>query len=81
MSCFVNKYTDCLIGIIIFNTTVYSTNTGTCFFRKETKKETLTKKLKMFFIIQFSINTFKKICDMKGINLYVIKIKRQAYKI
>lgn len=32
MSCFVNKYTDCLIGITIFNTTVYSTNTGTCFF-------------------------------------------------
>lgn len=51
MSCFVNKYTDCLIGIIIFNTTVYSTNTGMCFFRKETKKETLTKKLKMFSII------------------------------
>lgn len=49
MSCFVNKYTDCLIGITIFNTTVNSTNTGTCFFfRKETKKESLTKKLKCF---------------------------------
>lgn len=40
MSWFVNKYTDCLIGITIFNTTVNSTNTGTWFFfRKETKKE------------------------------------------
>lgn len=41
MSCFVNKYTDCLIGITIFNTTVYSTNTGTCFFLEKKQKKKL----------------------------------------
>lgn len=40
MSCFVNKYTDCLIGITIFNTAVNSTNTGTWVFlqKKQRKK-------------------------------------------
>lgn len=51
MLCFVNKYIDCLIGIIIFNIIVYLINIGMCFFRKEIKKEILIKKLKMFFII------------------------------
>lgn len=41
MSCFVNKYTDCLIGITIFNTTVNSTNTGTCFFLEKKQRKNL----------------------------------------
>lgn len=60
MSCFVNKYTDCLIGITIFNITVNSTNTGTCFFRKETKKESLTKKLKCFQWYNFQLIRLNK---------------------
>lgn len=49
MLCFVNKYIDCLIGIIIFNIIVNLINIGMCFFfRKEIKKEFLIKKLKCF---------------------------------
>lgn len=50
MSCFVNKYTDCLIGITIFNTTVNSTNTGTCFFFfKRNKERNFNKEIKNVF--------------------------------